>query len=175
MLLFDNSRILIENMGTGSDQSDFSDFSAVTDWIDLAMCFVCIVAAGLAAGLTIGLVSIDQKELKLLTINGTKEEKEQAAKILPLIKDHHWLLVTLFLFNATANEALPVFLSALVPEYVAIILATFIVLIFGEIIPSSIFSGKHQLKIAAKLSMVLKILLVVFYVVAKPIASFLDW
>jgi hypothetical protein len=44
---------------------------------------------------------------------------------LPLIKDHHWLLVTLFLFNAIANEALPVFLSGLVPEYAAIMSAPF--------------------------------------------------
>jgi CBS domain containing-hemolysin-like protein len=139
------------------------------------MCFFCIGCAGLAAGLTIGLVSIDQKELKLKLINGTNEEQEQARKILPLIKDHHWLLVTLFLFNATANEALPVFLTSLVPEWLAIVLSTFSVLIFGEIIPSSVFSGPSQLKIASKCAWIVKGLLVIFYVVARPIGLFLDW
>lgn len=162
-------------MGSGDAQDEFGNFDQVTAWVDLVLCFVCILCAGLAAGLTIGLVSIDHKELKLLTINGTDEEKAQAAKILPLIKDHHWLLVTLFLFNATANEALPVFLSALVPEYLAIILSTFCVLIFGEIIPSSVFSGPNQLRIAANFSWVVKVLLAVFYVFARPIGLFLDW
>lgn len=85
------------------------------------------------------------------------------------------LLVTLFLFNAVANEALPIFLSGLVPEYVAVILATFSVLIFGEILPSSIFSGPQQLKIASSLAGVVNFLLIVFYVVARPIGLFLDW
>lgn len=162
-------------MGSGDDQSEFATFSTATEWVDLAMCLACIACAGLAAGLTIGLVSIDHKALKLLTINGTATEKAQAAKILPLIKDHHWLLVTLFLFNAMANEALPVFLSALVPEYVAIVLSTFCVLLFGEIIPSSVFSGPKQLMIAARLAWVVELLLILFYVVARPIGLFLDW
>jgi metal transporter CNNM len=97
-----------------------ANFSSTEHWIDLSMVLLCILSAGLAAGLTIGLISIDRNELRLMSINGTEIQKKQAAKILPLIKDHHWLLVTLFLFNATANEALPVFLTGLVPEYAAI-------------------------------------------------------
>jgi metal transporter CNNM len=107
-------------------KNDFAEFSTTTHWIDLGMTLFCISCAALAAGLTIGLVSVDRNELRLMQINGTPEQKQQAAKILPLIKDHHWLLVTLFLFNAVANEALPIFLSGLVPEYLAIMYATFI-------------------------------------------------
>jgi metal transporter CNNM len=143
--------------GTGGG---LANFSTTEHWIDLGMVCLCILSAGLAAGLTIGLISIDRNELRLMSINGTEEQKKQAAKILPLIKDHHWLLVTLFLFNATANEALPVFLTGLVPEYAAIVyaalpripsslnslpahrIAAFSVLVFGEILPSSIFSGE---------------------------------
>lgn len=155
--------------------SEFATFSSGADWFNLGMCTVCILCAGLAAGLTIGLVSVDKNELRLLAINGTDTEKLQAKKIIPLIKDHHWLLVTLFLFNAVANEALPIFLSSLVPEYAAIILATFSVLIFGEIIPSSIFSGPRQLEIAASLSGVVKFLMILFYIIARPIGLILDY
>ena len=140
----------------------------------LVMVLVCIMCAGLAAGLTIGLVSIDRNELSLTLINGTPEEKKQAKAILPLLKDHHWLLVTLFLFNATANEALPLFLGDVVPRVASVIIATFTVLIFGEIIPSSIFSGPNQMKLAASLSWVVYLLLFLFYPVAKPIGMFLD-
>jgi len=155
-------------------ESEFSDFSSSEDWFNLTMCLLCILCAGLAAGLTIGLISVDKNELRLLAINGTEEEKRQANKVMPLIKDHHWLLVTLFLFNATANEALPIFLSSLVPEYAAVILATFSVLIFGEILPSSIFSGPKQLQIAASFSGVVRFLMFIFYIIARPIGLLLD-
>lgn len=138
------------------------------------MVLVCVLCAGLAAGLTIGLVSIDKNELNLILINGTFEEKQQAKAVLPILKDHHWLLVTLFLFNATANEALPLFLGDLVPKFWSVIIATFAVLIFGEIIPSSVFSGKNQLKLAASMSPVVYALLIMFYPVARPIGLFLD-
>jgi hypothetical protein len=117
--------------GTGGG---LANFSTTEHWIDLGMVCLCILCAGLAAGLTIGLVSIDRNELRLMSINGSEEQKKQAAKILPLIKDHHWLLVTLFLFNAIANEALPVFLSGLVPEYAAIMSASLSPLITSSLL-----------------------------------------
>jgi len=43
--------------------------------------------------------------------------------------------------NASATEALPIFLSAVVDEVVAIILSVTAVLLFGEIIPASILTG----------------------------------
>ena len=78
-----------------------------------------------------------------------KKHKQCAARVLPLIKRHHLLLVTLLLMNATANEALPIFLDKIVSEAVAIILSVTLLLIFAEIIPSAVFTGPAQLKIAA--------------------------
>jgi metal transporter CNNM len=42
------------------------------------------------------------------------------------------LQVTLLLSNACVNEALPLFLDKLVPEYVAIAVSVSAVLLFGE-------------------------------------------
>lgn len=151
------------------------DITSYEIWIDCMMSILCITCAGLASGLTIGLVSIDHNQLRLMMINGSQKEKLQAKKILPLIKDHHWLLVTLLLFNAVANEALPIFLSGIIPESAAIIVATFSVLIFGEIIPSTIFSGRRQLQIASTLSGFVRVLMIIFYVIARPVGLFLDW
>ena len=54
---------------------------------------------------------------------------------MPILKDHHLLLCTLLVSNAVCMEALPIFLDAIVPAYIAIILSTVAVVIFGEIIP----------------------------------------
>ena len=155
--------------------SRLADFENKEDFTYLCLAIICIFCAALAAGLTIGLVSMDKNALRLLLINGSEEEKRQVRKVLPLVRDRHWLLVTLFLFNATANEALPVFLEKIVPGYAAIVASALLVLVFGEIIPSSVFGGRRQLELAAKLSWIVQILFVVLFIVAKPIALFLDY
>ncbi|GMH55772.1 hypothetical protein TrRE_jg10934 [Triparma retinervis] len=92
----------------------------------------CMLTAALAAGLTMGLLSIDPLKLAIKQKCGTDQEKRMAAAILPILSQHHLLLVTLLLMNAAANEALPLFLDELVPSYVAIVLSVTIVLFFGE-------------------------------------------
>lgn len=140
------------------------------------------------------------------------------------MKRHHLVLVTLLLANSAAvrcvvvwlcglgqrscadtvlvccvlqNEALPIFLNTIVPEYVAVILSVSAVLIFGEILPSAVFTGPKQLSIgkshschavqlciiftnssclsaAASLHWLVKGLMVLFFVLAFPIAKLLD-
>lgn len=63
-------------------------------------------------------------------------------QICPLISRHHRLLVTLLLFNSLANEALPVFLSELVPPYVAVLLSVSFILIFGYVACLCEYVGK---------------------------------
>jgi len=114
-------------------------------------------------------------EMKIKASSGTPKEKENAAKVLPIISRHHLLLVTLMLWNATATEALPIFLSGLVSEYVAIIISVTLVLLFGEIIPASILTGPNQLQIAARLLPVVYVVFVVFFPIAYPVAKLLDY
>jgi metal transporter CNNM len=71
----------------------------------------------------LGLLSIDEMELSILKSAGTPKEKLYATKLEPILKDHHWLLVTLLVCNAFAMEALPLFLDKLVPEFFAIVLS----------------------------------------------------
>ncbi len=85
-------------------------------------------------------------EMTIKSQSGTPKEKLYANKVLPIICNHHLLLVTLMLWNASATEALPIFLDKLVPEYVAIIISVSLVLLFGEIIPASILTGPNQKK-----------------------------
>ena len=107
--------------------------------------------------------------------SGTPEEKMYAAKLIPIISHHHLLLVTLMLWNASATEALPIFLTALVPEYLAIIISVTLVLFVGEIIPASILTGPSQLKISASLTPLVYLVLFVFFPIAYPISYALDY
>ena len=82
-----------------------------------SLAFMCVCVAALAAGLTMGLVSQEILDLKIKEVaSESEEERRQARSLVPLLRDHHRLLVTLLLINALANEALPLFLDELVPS-----------------------------------------------------------
>jgi len=155
-------------------EGEFSDFSEVVDIYNALMSIVCVVCAGLAAGLTMGLLSLDTTKLEIKRMTGTVHEKAAAESILPIVRQHHLLLVTLLLFNSMATEALPIFLGALVPNYLAVIFSVILVLFFGEIIPSAFFTGPQQLLTAAKMTPFVWGLLAFFWPISYPIAKVLD-
>lgn len=154
---------------------DYADFTEIEDVYNFIMVVVCVICAGLAAGLTVGLLSLDETKLEIKMMTGTSSEKAAAKLILPIIKRHHLLLVTLLLFNSVANETLPIFLGSLVPNYLAVILSVFLVLIFGEIIPSALFTGPTQLTTAARLTNFVYFLFILFYPISFPISLILDY
>ena len=137
--------------------------------------FLCLISAAMAAGLTQGMLSLNPLELKVKLQTGTDQEKAAAKKIIPIISEHHVLLVTLMLFNATANEALPIFLDQLVPSWLSIIMSVTLVLMFGEIIPSAIFTGPRQLEIASYLAPFTKVLILFLSPIGYPVAMLLDY
>ena len=99
-------------------------------YITMGLCAVgCVMTAALAAGLTMGMLSIDPLMLLVkIRASRSQEEKKQAEALLPIVKQHHLLLVTLLLLNSMANEALPLFLEVLVSPVVSVILSVSFVL-----------------------------------------------
>lgn len=140
-----------------------------------ACALACVVTAALAAGLTMGLLSLDPLMLLIkMRAGATQKEKDQASSLLPIVKQHHLLLVTLLLLNAMANEALPLFLEVLVSPVMAVILSVTLVLFFGEIIPSAIFTGPQKIELASKLVPLVRLFMFLLWPVAYPIGKLLD-
>lgn len=127
------------------------------------------------AGLTTGLLSLDMLNMRILEREGTPAEKRYALRVIPVLSHHHFLLVTLMLINAAANEALPIFLSKIVPESISILVSVTCVLLFGEILPSAFFTGPKQLQIAAFLTPFVRLLMFLVSPIAYPLAKCLDW
>jgi metal transporter CNNM len=153
----------------------FADFNEIEDFFNVFFVAVCVLCAGLAAGLTMGLLSLDQTKLEIKAMTGSNLERSSASAILPVVKQHHLLLVTLLLFNALANESLPIFLGELVPDWMSVLISVTLVLIFGEILPSAFFTGPSQLHTAAKMIPFVKILMTLFWPVAFPLSIALDY
>ena len=147
-------------------------------WLYVAISAVLVCSAGVFSGLTIGLMSLDLDELKMIQsapINPHHPHNhEYAALIIPLVSDHHLLLVTLLLSNAAAMEALPIFLDKVCPSpLVAILMSVTLVLFFGEVIPQALCTA-YGLAIGAKTAPAVNLLIKCLYIVAKPIAMLLD-
>ena len=126
------------------------------------------------SGLTVGYLSIDDLVLELRSKNGTDEEKEHAEKVLPILANRHWLLVTLLFMNAICMEALPLFLDKILPEFLAIVISVSLVLLFGEVIPQAYCTGPDQVKIAAFVAPLTKGLMWGTYPISYPISLLLD-
>ena len=127
------------------------------------------------SGLTVGYLSIDSLILEIKIQNGTESEKYYAKKIFKLVDNHHWLLVTLLLCNSFACEAMPIFLSKLVNEMMAVILSVTVLLFVGEIIPQALCTGPNQMKIASILAPFTYFLMIITYPISYPIATFMDY
>ncbi|KAJ0967849.1 hypothetical protein J5N97_024766 [Dioscorea zingiberensis] len=142
-------------------------------WVYLMICLGLVLFAGLMSGLTLGLMSLSLVDLEVLIKAGQPQDRSNAAKILPVVKNQHLLLCTLLIGNSLAMEALPIFLDALVPSWGAILISVTLILAFGEIIPQAVCS-RYGLSVGARMAGVVRVLLLVFFPIAYPISKLLD-
>ncbi|GMY07320.1 DUF21 domain-containing protein At5g52790 [Fagus crenata] len=143
-------------------------------WVYLVICVVLVCFAGLMSGLTLGLMSLSLVDLEVLAKAGQPQDRKNAEKILPIVKNHHLLLCTLLISNSLAMEALPIFVDVLLPAWGAILISVTLILAFGEIIPQALCS-RYGLSIGAKLSFPVRLLVLVLFPLSYPISKLLDW
>jgi len=131
---------------------------------------VCLILlSALFSGLTLSLLSLDKNELKRKMALGNKE----ARKVYAVRRHGNLLLCTLLLGNVAVNSILAIFLNNITSGFVAGLLSTGLIVIFGEIIPQATFS-RYALKIGARTAWIVKIFMFILYPFCFPIAFALD-
>jgi len=146
-------------------------------WYRLAVSAVLVLAGGVFAGLTLGLMGLDELHLRVLaTSSADLREQKNAKKVLNLMeKGRHWILVVLLLCNVVINESLPIFLdSAIGGGVAAVVISTTAIVIFGEIIPQAI-CVRYGLAIGATCAPLVLAIMWILAPIAWPIAKLLDW
>lgn len=128
-----------------------------------------LLSAGFS-GLTLGLLSLTPSELKRKMQLGDV----RAAKIYPLRERGNQLLVTLIIGNVLVNSILSVFLGELFSGLLAVVIATTMITIFGEILPQAVFS-RYALAIGSAMSKLVEWLMLALSPIAAPLAKSLDW
>lgn len=143
--------------------------------INIGGAMFSIFVVALIAGMFLGFLTLDPLDLRIkmrAAIDPT--EREAAAAIFPLVTQNHRLLVTLLVMNAIAYECLPLFLDNLLPTYLTIVFSVSLLLLFGEIVPSAIFTGPDQLILASKLAPMVKWSMKALHPVTYPLVKLLD-
>lgn len=144
-------------------------------YFNLLISACLVLAGGVFAGLTLGLMGQDEVYLKVIATSGDAHEQKHARKVLGLIgRGKHWVLVTLLLSNVITNESLPIVLDrCLGGGWPAVVASTASIVIFGEIIPQSI-CVRYGLQVGALFAPFVLVLMYIMYPVAYPCALLLD-
>ena len=158
------------------NEFDLTSHDAYFIFSNVMWCLVLVLCVAVISGLFLGLLTLDPLDLHIILIVSISEEYKQHAKtLLPIVEQHHLVLVTLLLMNGIVYETLPLFMDKLVPTWMAVILSVTMVLFFGEIIPSAYFTGPAQLELASKLAPIMNVSLKLFWPIAYPLSKVLDY
>lgn len=131
---------------------------------------ILITLSALFSGLTLGLFSLDTNSLRRRAKHGDAD----AAKVYPIRERSNQLLVTLILGNVVVNTTLSIFLGTLASGLVAGIMATALIVVFGEIIPQAAIT-RHALWWGARTAWFTRLVLIILYPIAMPLAKLLDF
>jgi metal transporter CNNM len=130
---------------------------------------VLVILSGLFSGLTLGLLSLDTQTLSRRAKHGDRE----AEIIYPVRKKGNLLLTTLLLGNTAVNSTLAIFLGSIASGLMAGVMATALIVVFGEIIPQAVIS-RYALWFGARTIWFTKIAMIVMYPISYPISKILD-
>jgi metal transporter CNNM len=136
-------------------------------WIGIA---VCIIQSAIFSGLNLAIFSVSKLRLEVEAAGGNRD----AIGLLRLRKDSNLTLSTVLWGNVTINVLLTLLSDSVLAGIGAFAFSTFVITLFGEIIPQAYFS-RNALRMAARLTPLLKVYQVVLFPVAKPTAIFLNW
>lgn len=136
-------------------------------WVGISF---CIIQSAIFSGLNLAIFSVSKLRLEVEAAGGNRD----AISLLGLRKDSNLTLSAVLWGNVTINVLLTLLSDSVLAGIGAFAFSTFVITLFGEIIPQAYFS-RHALRMAARLTPLLKVYQVVLFPVAKPTAIFLNW
>lgn len=128
-----------------------------------------VALAAIFSGLNISLMSLTVDDLK----RKAKLGDVRARRVMPLRKNAHLSLAAILFANVAVVSASSLLLEHHFNGWIAGIITTLLMVIFGEVVPQAIFV-KSALKFCAFFAPLIQVVTVVTYPVSKPLALLLD-
>ncbi len=140
------------------------------DYFEYLIIIILVSFSAIFSGLTLGFFSLSKDNLKRKAEIGDKRAK----KVYEVRKNGNLLLCTLLIGNVAVNAALSIFLGSIASGFTAGLIATALIVIFGEILPQATFS-RYALEIGSKLAFAVKVFIFILLPITWPLARILDW
>jgi metal transporter CNNM len=128
-----------------------------------------IILSAICSGLNVAVMSLDVADLRRKAKLGNK----QAQRVLPLRRNTHLVLASILLTNVAVVSATTLVLNQKLDGLVAGLLSTLLIVVFGEVIPQALFT-KNPLLWSSRFSSLLRVMIIISYVVSKPLQLLLD-
>jgi CBS domain containing-hemolysin-like protein len=135
-------------------------------WLGILL---CIAQSGVFSGLNLAVFTPSRLRLETAAEAGDAD----AARVLALRRDANFTLVTILWGNLAINVLLTLLAESLLAGVAAFLFSTLVITFAGEIIPQAYFS-RHALRMAARLSPLLRLYRVPLWPVARPVGKLLD-
>ncbi|KAI9986884.1 hypothetical protein PInf_025853 [Phytophthora infestans] len=167
--------------GGGLEGEEKAELSSEDIALQVSVLVVLLALSAMFAGLGLGLMSLDLIGLEIVVAAGEDEHateterinSEAAKKVIPLRRNGNLLLTTLLLGNVSVNVLTSIITADLTSGLFGFIASTILILIFGEIVPQALCS-RYALVIGGKVVPLVRILIALFYIFAKPVSLALD-
>lgn len=137
--------------------------------IIVLLVILTLIISGICSGLNISIMAIDLSDLDRKSRLGNKNAKI----LLPYRRNIHLSVVSILIVNIASVSALSLILNTRLNGLLAGIVATFLTVIFAEILPQALFV-KNPIIYTSYFSPFLKLLILLSYPVSKPLQLILD-
>ena len=135
-------------------------------WIGIV---ACISQSAMFSGLNLAVFSVGRLRLQV----EAARHNQDAIKVLKLRSDANFCLATILWGNVGVNVLLTMLADSVLAGVFAFLFSTVVITLLGEIVPQAYFS-RNALRIASKLSPVLRAYQYLLYFVTRPTAMALD-
>ena len=142
-------------------------------YLDIGIVAILTIIAGCVSGLTLSLFSLDENYLNAVAKGPNHKLASRARRVLILVNNPHWLLITMLVMNAGAVEAMPIILDEILNPIAAVAISVTLVLIFGEIIPQALFI-RHALLCGSIFYLPLRFLMILTSPISYTVGMLLD-
>ncbi|EZG68905.1 putative transmembrane protein [Gregarina niphandrodes] len=138
--------------------------------------------SGIAAGLTLGILTLDLTRLRIIVESGKrpdassveKVQGRRAARLVNIRASGNQLLITLLLVNVATNAAFSILMGETTSNVSGFLLSTGIITIVGELIPQAICS-RYGLEVCSQFVCLIYAWQFLLYPFVKPLSAGLDW
>lgn len=138
--------------------------------MEIAIILGLLFLSGLFSGLNLGFMSLGVEYLQ----RKIKQGSRKAEIVYKLRKNGNLLLCTILIGNVLVNNTLAIYMGEMFTGTVAVIVATALVVVFGEILPQAICS-RYALEIGAKAAPLFRVFMAALYVICKPLSMAMDY